>query len=138
MSPEQAHKTLGCYRSLSGDETDQIQVLMRKAQDWTHKLTTRYFTRYEAWMVYHSYYLPQMLYSMTACDMTKAQCDNIQSSVVSAILPLLGYNRNTSRRFVFGPSKFVGLGLADLYTEMYAKGLKAYLYIRALRHLWET
>jgi hypothetical protein len=125
MQQQQAHKTLGCYKSLDGNESEQFQILLRKSKDWAHKLTTRYFTRHESWMVYHSYYLPQMLYSMTATDLTKTQCETLQSPVLSAILPLLGYNWNTSRRFIFGPAKFGCLGLADLYTEMYSQRLES-------------
>jgi Reverse transcriptase (RNA-dependent DNA polymerase) len=125
MQPHQAHKTLGCFRSLDGNETEQYKKLMHKVKDWAHKLSTRFFTRYEAWTVYHSYYMPQLLYSMAASDFTRAQCDNLQAPVVQAILPLLGFNRNTVRTFVFGPNKFGGLGLADLYTETYTQRIES-------------
>jgi hypothetical protein len=47
--------------------------------------------------------------------------------VISTILPLLGFNRNTARDFVFGPASFGGLGLADLYTETYTQRIESIL-----------
>jgi exonuclease III len=125
LEPDMAHKTLGCFRSLNGDETTQYNHLLKLSQSWAIKLHTRYFSRQEAWMIYHNYFLPQLLYSMQTTNLSKAQCETIQSPVVNAILPLLGFNRHTSRNIVFAPSHFGGIGLTDLYTEVYSNRLES-------------
>jgi hypothetical protein len=75
-------------------------------------------------MVYHSYFLPQVLYAMNTTNFNKVQCDSIQSPVVTAILPHLGFNRHTSRSLTFAPAEFGGIGLANLYSELYASRLE--------------
>jgi hypothetical protein len=120
LNPSDSHKTLGCFRSLTGSEDDQYKILLEKSNDWAAKLRSRYLSRQEAWMVYHNYYLPQVMYSMNTTNFSQVQCDAIQSPVVQAILPLLGFNRHTSRSLVFGPSEYGGIGLTNLYTELYS------------------
>jgi hypothetical protein len=122
-----AHKTLGCYRALDGNETTQFNHLLDKSKDWARQLQSKYLSRQEAWMTYHIYFLPQVLYSLTTTNLTQQQCNIIQSPVVNAILPLLGFNRHTSRSIVFGPTRYGGIGLSDLYTEMYTRRIESVL-----------
>jgi hypothetical protein len=124
IPPNAAHKTLGCLRTLDGNESIQYKHLLEKNRDWAALLQKRYLSRQEAWMVYHTYYMPQVLYSIMPTNMTKAQCDSIQSPVINAILPLLGFNRHTSRDIIFGPSKYGGLGMLDLHTELYTRKIE--------------
>jgi hypothetical protein len=121
VQPEAAHKTLGCLRTLDGNESIQFRFLLEKSKDWAALLQKRYLSRQEAWMVYHTYYMPQVLYSIMPTNMTKVQCDSIQSPVINAILPLLGFNRHTARDIIFGPTKYGGLGMLDLHTELYTR-----------------
>jgi hypothetical protein len=71
-------------------------------------------------MVYHNYYLPQVMYAMNTANFSQIQCESIQSPVINSILPLLGFNRHTSRSLVFAPSDFGGIGITNLYTELYS------------------
>jgi hypothetical protein len=124
IQPDAAHKTLGCLRTLDGNESIQFNALLEKSRDWAALLQKRYLSRQEAWMVYHTYYMPQVLYSIMPTNMTKAQCDAIQSPVLNTILPLLGFNRHTARDIIFGPTKYGGLGMFDLHTELYTRKIE--------------
>jgi hypothetical protein len=120
----EAHKTLGCFRAINGNESTQYNKLMIIATEWARKISSRYFSRQEAWLVYHSYFMPKVLYSMHTTNFSKQQCDSIQSPVINAVLPHLGFNRHTSRDLIFAPAEFGGVGISDLYTELYTTRLE--------------
>jgi hypothetical protein len=62
--------------------------------------------------------------------MTFTQLDGIQRPMINAILPKMGYSSKTTRDVVFGPSKYLGLGLGHLGHE---QGVQQYILM--LKHL---
>jgi hypothetical protein len=52
------------------------------------------------------------------------ECEDVQLSVVAAILPNVGIVRNAARKVVFGSAKYCGLGLDHLTTIHYYSRLQ--------------
>jgi hypothetical protein len=124
LSPHESHKTLGCYRALNGNESLQYTILLNKSKDWAIQLKSKFLTRQEAWMCYHNYFVPQIMYSLMTTNFTQVQCQTIQSPVINALLPLIGFNRHTSRSIIFAPAQFGGVGMLDLYKELYTRKIE--------------
>jgi folate-dependent tRNA-U54 methylase TrmFO/GidA len=65
-------------------------------------------------MTYNSYYIASIEYGTSATSLNYKECEEIQISVVNAILPKMGIHRNTARTVVLGTIKYGGLGLDHL------------------------
>jgi hypothetical protein len=62
-------------------------------------------------------WLPSITFGMSCTTMTHSQLDSIQRPMINAILPKMGYSSKTSRHVVFGPHKYLGIGLRHLGPE---------------------
>jgi hypothetical protein len=56
-----------------------------------------------------------MMYSLPAVSLSRTKLESIESKMITAILPKMGYNRNMPREVVFGPYEYGGIGLLSLY-----------------------
>jgi hypothetical protein len=65
-------------------------------------------------MAYNDFYMPSMGYGTPVTTLTKKECEEIQRSVVNAILPNMGIARSAPRSVVFGRAQFEGLRLTHL------------------------
>jgi hypothetical protein len=63
---------------------------------------------------YLSLYLPSIGYGMCATVISTKECEDIQRTVISAILLKIGINRKAAHIVVFGTAQFGGLGLDHL------------------------
>ena len=74
-------------------------------------------TRLDAYLIYQINYKPALTHPLHHTLFTDAQCNIIQSSIINAILPKMGYNRHMPRAVIFGPTTYGGSGLADAKVE---------------------
>jgi hypothetical protein len=70
--------------------------------------------RGESGMAYNVFYIPSLGYGTSATTLRKKDCEEIQRTVVNAILPNMGIARSEPRAVVFGTAQFGGLGLTHL------------------------
>jgi hypothetical protein len=70
--------------------------------------------RGESGMAYSAFYMPSMGYGTPATTLSKKECEEIQRSIVNAILPKMGIARTAPRAAVFGTAQYGGLGLTHL------------------------
>jgi hypothetical protein len=82
--------------------------------------------RGESGIAYNSFYVPSLGYDTAATTLTKKYCEEIQKSVVNAIIPKMGIVRLAPRAVVFGTSQFGGLGFTYL-TALQAHTILQYL-----------
>jgi len=73
---------------------------------------------------YFLYFLPKLTFPLMAMTFTEAQCNQIQSPALNALLPKLHINRKTARSIVHGPLLYGGLNLPHLYTSQGLHQLK--------------
>jgi hypothetical protein len=70
--------------------------------------------RGEIGIAYNSFYMPSLGYGTPATTLTKQDCEEIQETIVKAILPNMGIARSAPRAIVFGTAQFGGLGITHL------------------------
>jgi hypothetical protein len=101
-----ANKTLGCFKSLSGAQTTQLQVLKQKCARHAWIVATSALNRLEGWTLYFLTYLTSSGYPLPMCHFTHQQLTDLECQFLPAIFSWCGFNRNTSRRILFGPSRY--------------------------------
>ena len=117
----EAHRTLGVKISPSCSMKEELQRLRAISQKFTAQTTAATLTRSQARKAYQSIYLGRIQYGITASTLKKQDYHDIQSPAIRALLPKLGYNRNTPTPVVYGPIDQGGMGIQDLYALQGAK-----------------
>lgn len=114
----EAHRTLGAWKTISGDQSEQIKVLKEKSNRLALQTKLGQLTRFQARRAYTSIYTPAMTYSLVATNLTSNDLHKIQSKALFAFLPAMGYEPTFPRAVVHGPRKYGGINISDLYTDM--------------------
>ena len=125
-SPYNAHKTLGYWKSPSGTQTTQFKILKTKCDNHARIVSTSALTRRDAWTYYFSMYLTSPGYPLQLSHFSPAQLHKLETKSLPAIISKCGFNRNTSRRVIYGPVRLNGGGFRPFTTE---QGLGQTLYI---------
>ena len=125
-SPYNAHKTLGYYKSPSGTQSTQFKILKKKCDNHARIVTTSALTRREAWTYYFSMYLTSPGYPLQLSHFSPAQLHKLETKSLPAIISKCGFNRNTSRRVIYGPVRLNGGGFRPFQTE---QGVGQILYL---------
>ena len=126
LSPYKAHKTLGYYKSPSGAQSTQFRILKTKCDNHARIVTTSALTRREAWTYYFSMYLTSPGYPLPMSHFSPAQLHKLETKSLPAIIAKCGFNRNTSRRVIYGPVRLNGAGFRPFQTE---QGVGQILYL---------
>jgi hypothetical protein len=116
-SAYQAYKTLGCFKSPSGAQKTQMQNLNKKCVLHARIITTSALTRLEGWTYYFSKYLTSPGYALPVCHFSTKHLTILEQKCLPAMFARCGFNRNTSRNVLFGPSKYNGAGFRPFRTE---------------------
>lgn len=113
----EAHRTLGAYKSISGDETTQYEILMEKSNSLALSTRTGQLSRFQARRAFTAIYIPSMTYSLVSTNLSQHELRAIQSKAIQAFLPAMGYERSFPHAVVFASRSTGGLNIGDLYTE---------------------
>jgi ribonuclease HI len=127
-----AHKTLGCYKAIDGNEKEQISYLQTKSKKFSRCLYTANLSRKQANMAYKMIYIPSMKYGLPACSLSHNTIESIQNSTLDKFLPYMGYDHGSPRALIYGPIEMGGAEIPHLYTEMMGMKLESIIsHIRA-------
>jgi hypothetical protein len=126
-----AHKTLGVMESPNGDYTAETKRLREKANDFARKASLMSVSEKDATTLYFSMIHPSMRYSAPAGTLERKEAEKINSQITQAILPAMGFNRNTPLAVVYRPKNIGGMGLKDLFAEQGAA--KAAILLKHIR-----
>ena len=69
----QAHKTLGCFKAIDGNEVEQVKFLKNRSDLFGHSLKNATLTRKQANMAYRMVYIASCQYGLPACSLTLEQ-----------------------------------------------------------------
>lgn len=134
-----AHRTLGVYKTVVGQEKCHYDYLQEKSDKYATTTAVARLTRRQARVAYSTIYMPAMLYSLTAMTYSNADLTKLQSKAVEKFLPAMGFERGFPRAVVYGSSIYGGLNVGQLYTESsIAKVLSLLSHIRADTDLGKT
>jgi hypothetical protein len=115
----ESHKTLGTHKSILGVEDDHIRFLKLKSNEYAHKAIHSQLTREQARLGYTYHYIPSMSYSLTAMCLNEQKLYCIQQKALREFIRIQGYEANFPRAVVFGPKKYGGVQLEQLYSYCY-------------------
>jgi hypothetical protein len=119
-----SQKLLGSMKNPIGNQQDEVQRLHEKSNRIATSLNAHAISRSEAKMVYESFYLPAMRYSLSITAIDQMDFETIQRNATTAVLSALGFNRHMPREVVYGSQKYQGLGLRHLYDIQGSDGIK--------------
>ena len=77
-SPFTDHETLGCFKSPSGNQTQQLLALREKSNKHLKIVLSRPLQRQEAWTYYFAIYLPSIGYCLPVSHFTENALINLQ------------------------------------------------------------
>jgi hypothetical protein len=127
-----AHKTLGCYKAIDGNEMEQTTYLHTKSKKFDRNLNNVNMTRKQANMAYKMIYIPSMKYGLPACSLSFNKIESIQNSTLDKFLPYMGFDHGSPRALIHGPIEMGGVEIPHLYTEMMGMKLESIIsHIRA-------
>lgn len=113
----EVHRTLGAFKTIAGDESEQYKVLLTKSNQLAVRTSQGQLTRLQARRAYSSIYVPSMSYSLVTTNLAPKLLAAIQSKAMLSFLPAMGFERTFPRAVVYGPRTFGGLNLSRLYTD---------------------
>jgi hypothetical protein len=116
MSPSEARRTLGVRLAPDGNEIAEFNYLRSVAEEWWDKARAGHLSRSAAWLNLTTTVLKTLQYPLAATKFTEKQCTAIMAPVLEAGLPTSGICRTFPRDLVYGPLKYQGLALPNLYT----------------------
>ena len=114
---QEAHLTLGVWKSPSGNLDKQFTHLLSKSRKWTKAMQSAPLTKDEAYLSYSRIYIPSLRYGLGTCYFDPTALLKIQRPAVNTILPKMGFNRHLPRAVVYGPRNLGALGLPSLIFE---------------------
>ena len=123
--PSESHKTLGCYKTMTGCEVDEIKYLKEKATRFGQQAKHANLSRKQARMAYTGMFIPSLKYGLPSCSISKKDIDDIQQYPVEVFLSKMGYEKRFPRAIAFAHQDFGGLNMPHLYSEMMGMKLES-------------
>jgi hypothetical protein len=72
-------------------------------------------------------YIPAVAYPLVATHFQEKDLNKIENKALMSFLPKIGYNFNTPRAVVYGPTECGGIGIKNLFVEQSVKQINAYI-----------
>ena len=107
---DQAHKTLGMYLSPQGDNKAGIQHIGKKIETLAKQIAANTITPQEANIAHDVIYTVKMKYGMHVIPADEKTIDKLQTKMVKAMLPAMGFNQNMAKEIIHGTYKAGGVG----------------------------
>jgi hypothetical protein len=101
------HKTLGHYQAPAGTSRTQLLKIQATQSDLSQYLASSPATRTQASIFYHTIYLPS-IYVLPQSFFTPQELDTTEKKSMPVIFAKEGYNRNTTRDLLYGPTDYAG------------------------------
>lgn len=115
--PHEAHKTLGVWKTMIGDDATHISTLVKRSANMSAIVGTSGMHPYQAEVAVRMIYTPAMGYSLPAVNISEKVLNKMQNKAMESFIPAMGYNKKTPQAIMYGPKEFGGAGIPHLYTE---------------------
>jgi len=123
MGPTEANIGLGFRLPPDGSQHAEIQYRTEQSNEFASRVNSSHLSPTEAWVLYESIYKPKIFYPCQLTSFQEADWNDVTRIAVRALLPKMGFNRNTSRDMVFGPRRYGGIGMVHRFAKKGAEGL---------------
>ena len=135
--PDTADRWLGFWPAPDGNSTQQLEYLMTKVTDFTHKVRSAGKTlANDVWKVSKMTIHKTLDYPMKATRLTFAEWDSVAIRLWHTILPRSGFSRSFPRAVLYAPHKFQGRG--EIHPWMRQELTHHRTYLEKLTHVDTT
>jgi ribonuclease HI len=111
-----SHKTLGTHKTMVGNELTHLKYITDKSNQYANKTMNNQMTRSQAKLAYIYHYIPAMAYSLTAVCISELNLQKVQQKALREFIRKQGYEANFPRAVIFGPKKYGGVEMSQLYS----------------------
>jgi hypothetical protein len=119
-----AHKTLGVWKALDGNQKSQKAALEKKSAELTRKQSSAYLTRQETYLAHEVVYMSAIAYPLATTYFPKSTLDHIHSKALQVYTPGMGYNIRFPRAVLHAPNSIGGPGVRTIIGEQGATAAK--------------
>ena len=116
LEVHEARETLGVFIAMDGNHNMQTAEFLQTAHRWADRVRSGRLSHAEVWFSLNYCILKTLEYPLMSTSLSTTQCDTIMKPILGAALPALGVNCHLSRTVVYGPRKYQGLGIPNLWT----------------------
>jgi hypothetical protein len=114
LRPGQPRKTLGCYKSPSGNPKPGLETLLQNAIDKSSRIQNSCLDPRATHTYYFAVLLPSLSYTLPVSHYSNQALDTVDKKIAIPFLNKLGYSRSTPRPVRYGPLKYRGVNLHPL------------------------
>lgn len=111
QDPNDSFFTLGIWQSPSGDESRQVEHIIKKIQEWGCHTTFNKMTWIQAKLAVRSTIGRALVYPLTATAFNTKQCSQIQRALLHEVLGKMGFVRTIPGLIATAPVCLGGLGI---------------------------
>ena len=115
LQPFTAHRTLGMWVAVDGNNRKQLEVLHKKIDAWCDKIRTRYLSSENTIKAYQGYLEPGLRYALSMTSYTYDECEKMCKKFAPILLNAIGIQRNCARSVLYAPQRYGGYGIRHLY-----------------------
>ena len=123
-----AQKTLGVFRTITGNENSEVQYLLEKVKKWKENVQKSYLGHEDSRCAVSTKIGKTLSYPLPATSFNKKQSDLIVDKFLAAALSKSGIVRSTARKIILAPSEVMGFGYDDINTLQIAEHISIMIY----------
>jgi hypothetical protein len=117
LPPTISQRTLGFMSCPSGQQNGQVIMLTNKARELARALRATYVTEPDARKFYSTVAIPSLTYANCVSCLSQKQCDKLDSILLQAFVPKMGYKSSSPYAVLQGPSLYQGQQLTPLWSR---------------------
>ena len=110
----EALQALGVMFAPSANPVPQFEVFLTIVQTIASRICNVHFTRCEAHFLHDLFVISHICYPLACSTMSLTQCHRIDKAILPLLISKMGYNRNSKKAILHGPSSLGAAGLPTI------------------------
>ena len=98
----------------SANPVRQFEVFLTIVQTIASRICNVHFTRCEAHFLHDLFVISHICYPLACSTMSLTQCHRIDKAILPLLISKMGYNRNSKKAILHGPSSLGAAGLPTI------------------------
>jgi hypothetical protein len=121
LNVDKAERTLGVRLAPSGSMKTEFEFRRQKAREWGEAMRSGHLPRHLTWQSLTTCIMKTLEYPLPVTTFTREECTDIIAPVLKEGLSRSGMNRSMPRAVVYGPLRYQGIDLNELYVTQGAE-----------------
>ena len=127
----EARRTLGIRLAPDGNNDAEVKFLRERTLEWADCIRMGHLPRRLVWELMQTTILKSIQYPLLVTMLSQKQCTLIMAPLLKQGLSSSGVVHSIPRKVVYGPTKFQGLGVSNLFTFQKVEHI-----FRSLKYCW--